>query len=361
MVQLKKVIDPFGEVNVYPAGSGRTRVQATILMEPHREGTQTGIALDGSGSMAELYGINAGILSSSIFAKQPAQNAVSPVAQQICAYLARKLDADGGTTVIYWSTGPAGTQIQEIGDFTAEQAEQHHFTAPNNFGTGTRLLPAVKYFIDRFKDAPWGFYVFLTDGEMHDLQEVKDYSRQLAQAIANGQRNPVKLVLVGLGADVNERQMLELDDLDTGTNIDLWDHKLAVELRVLHQIFAEVVDQNARIAPHGKLLDDKGNLVKDFSDTGVPAVLEFEIDASAKYFTLHVPGHYLHQNLADDVLPPASEIAEGEVRHELSGDPLEDVQTTPEEVEFTNETKSEFDFDLEVRQDDPDIDLQRDN
>ena len=56
MAQLKNVVEPFGEVNVYPAAGGKTRVVATILMEPQREGTQTGIALDGSGSMAKLYG-----------------------------------------------------------------------------------------------------------------------------------------------------------------------------------------------------------------------------------------------------------------------------------------------------------------
>ncbi len=59
-MQLKKVVEPFGEVNVYPAARGKTRVTATILMEPHREGAQTGIALDGSGSMAKLYGVDDG-------------------------------------------------------------------------------------------------------------------------------------------------------------------------------------------------------------------------------------------------------------------------------------------------------------
>ena len=56
-MQLKKVVEPFGEVNVYPAAGGKVRVVATVLMEPDREGTQTGIALDGSGSMAEAYGV----------------------------------------------------------------------------------------------------------------------------------------------------------------------------------------------------------------------------------------------------------------------------------------------------------------
>src|SRR5437588_6293355 len=105
MSQLKKVVEPFGEVNVYPAGGGKTRVVATILMEPHREGAQTGIALDGSGSMAKLYGVDdgtgGGFLASLFGLKKQPHNEITPVAQKLCAYLARKIDADGGTTCIY--------------------------------------------------------------------------------------------------------------------------------------------------------------------------------------------------------------------------------------------------------------------
>src|SRR3954464_11574540 len=103
MSQLKNVVDPFGEINVHPLPDGRSRVTATILMEPQKEGAQTGIALDGSGSMAKLYGQDSGggVLSP-IFRKAQPRNDVTPVAQQICAYLARKIDADGGTAVIYW-------------------------------------------------------------------------------------------------------------------------------------------------------------------------------------------------------------------------------------------------------------------
>src|SRR4051812_25428291 len=107
MAQLKKIVEPFGEVNVHPAGGGKVKVVATILMEPAREGTQTGIALDGSGSMAPLYGIGespGGFLGNLFGRKKPA-NQVTPVAQRICSYLAGKIDADGGTTCIYWAVG----------------------------------------------------------------------------------------------------------------------------------------------------------------------------------------------------------------------------------------------------------------
>src|SRR5262245_51861287 len=230
MAQVKRVVDPFGEVNVYPTPGGKVRVTATILMEPRREGTQTGIALDGSGSMAELYGVgeqSGGFLASLFGKKKTLENQVTPVAQKLCAYLAEKLDADHGTTCIYWATGPGGSRIEEVGDLTADQAQKHLFGPPREFGTGTQLLPAVRYFVERFKDAPWGFYTFITDGELHDLEAVNHYTTDLARAIQAGKRKPLKFVLVGVGRNINEKQMEELDDLDTGTNVDLWDHKIA--------------------------------------------------------------------------------------------------------------------------------------
>ena len=66
MAQLKNVQDPFGEVNVKIGAGGKVKVSATILMEPHKEGAQTGIALDGSGSMSNLYGVNGGGALSSV-------------------------------------------------------------------------------------------------------------------------------------------------------------------------------------------------------------------------------------------------------------------------------------------------------
>lgn len=331
MTQLKKVVEPFGEVNVYPGRAGRIRVRATILMEPYREGTRTGIALDGSGSMANLYGVNTSLLARN----REFENQVSPVAQKLCAYLARRLDASGGTSCIYWATGPRGAQIETVGDFSADEAERHTFGPPRNFGTGTQLLPALRHFVERFHDAPWGFFVFITDGELHDLDAVKEYSYTLAQQISSGRRKPVKLVLVGVGSEVNEQQMLELDDLDTGTDVDLWDHKLASELRVLQQIFAEVVDENARVAESGRILDPRGNVVVNYS-TGVPAMLDFEIDRGAEYFTLAVPGQMYHQALSDSVSSPAAELTEDDSQP-LAVEVVDDEEEGPLAVEVVDD------------------------
>jgi hypothetical protein len=305
MTQLKKPVEPFGEVNVYPAAGGKLRIVATILMEPHKEGAQTGIAIDGSASMAKLFGTGAGRPISPLLGGGKPVNVVAPVAQKITSYLARKLDADGGTTAIYWAVGLGGGDTQLLGDLDASEAETYPFNAPDEMGTGTQLLPAVRYFVDRFKDAPYGFFVFITDGELHDLDEVKAYSVKLAKDVAAKRRNPIKFVLIGLGDQINEVQMTELDDLDSGTDVDQWDHKIAAEMRFLAEIFAEVVDKNARVAEKGRVLDPTGKVAKDYP-TGVPAYLEFELPAGAEYFVLEAAGHRIIQPLRDGATIPTT-------------------------------------------------------
>jgi hypothetical protein len=215
----------------------------------------------------------------------------------MCSYLAKTVDADGGTTAVYWATGPGGTEIEEIGDLTAEQAAGFDFRGPASWGGGTQLLPAVRYFVERFASAPWGIYVFITDGAVDDLEAVKDFTRQLAKDIDVGRRMPVKLVMIGLGQEVDETQLAELDDLDTGTEFDLWDHKLASEMKQLAEIFAEVVDENVRVADSGLVRDSAGNVVKNYADVGLPALLEFVLPAGSNAFTLEVAGQSITQPL----------------------------------------------------------------
>ncbi|GDY07053.1 hypothetical protein LBMAG52_05390 [Planctomycetia bacterium] len=330
------VAPEFGEVNVGKLPDGKLEVSLTILMAPsgtEAEGWQTGVALDGSSSMRSWYGLQLvgkvppdvqakyeqnGWITSSVadgrkvktFMKDAyedamraghlrmSDNIVEPKSREFISYLAAELDADGGTTVIYWACGADGSATEVIGDFTADQCKQLEIKGPQSvtFGNGTRLLPAVQYFVDRFQDAARGMYVFLTDGRLDDLEQVKAYSTRLAKAVAAGQRNPVKFVLVGMGDKVDEAQMEELDDLETGTDVDLWDHKIAAEMRSTVEIFAEVVRENQIVAPTGVIYDPQNQIVKRYSD-GLPAKITITLPAGTKWFELEVEGQRIRQNL----------------------------------------------------------------
>jgi len=290
-----KTVQPFGKVNVWQRPDGTKQIRAYILMERVFEGAKTGIAIDGSASMRGAFG-HKGCLGF-LFGSSSGVNQVSPNAQKMCAYLASKLDADGMTKAIYWATG-SGAKIEEIGDLTEKQANAHDFVGPKSYGGSTKLLPALRYFIDHFRSAPWGMYVFITDGAVQDLDEVKQYTTQLARDIAGGKRNDLKLVMIGVGDRINEGQMEELDDLDTGTDVDLWDHKLAAEMQELAEIFAEVVDENTIIADSGLIRDSDGNVVADYRDKGVPALLTFVLPSGSASFTLEIAGQSVTQPIS---------------------------------------------------------------
>jgi hypothetical protein len=165
-------------------------------------------------------------------------------------------------------------------------------------GNSTHLLPAVKYFVERFADARWGMYIFITDGKLDDLAEVKKYCTDLARQIEKKRRNDLKLVLIGVGEEIDEGQMEELDNLETGTSVDLWDHKIAKDMKQLAEIFAEVVSESVIMVPNdGLIRDEKRNIVKDYRDSGLPALLLFDLPPHCHAFTLEVGGNVISQKV----------------------------------------------------------------
>jgi hypothetical protein len=328
----------FGKINIHQDGQ-ETQVEITILMEPQGEGAegwQTGVALDASASMKDLFGqMKKGKIPAEVEAVyaqkkwvkmcvkdgrevkiyekealddaskkgylQSTPNIIEPLAQNFIAYLAGNLDADGGTTVLYWACGD-GSQIEVLGDFTEAQCRTLKIIGPTHagFGQDTMLTPAVTYFVDRFKDAERGMYVFLTDGEIHDLNKVTAYTIKLCKEIEGGKRNPVKCVLIGVGDGIDEKQMEELDNLDSGTHVDIWDHKIAKDMRSLVEIFAEVVSDNHIIAPTARVYGANGQILKQFSD-GLPARISFTMPSSNEWFELEVGGNRIRQVV---LMPP---------------------------------------------------------
>lgn len=312
MTQLAKPVEPFGEVNVYKQKNGDLEIVATILMVPDIEGARTGLALDASASMKKMYGIS-GIVGGPFAAAAGIPNVVEPVARTMASYLAN-FSSTGKATLIYWACSPDGSQIEEIGDLDDPSVQKVSITGPKQhpWGRGTKLLPPVKFFIDqKFKDASWGICVFVTDGIIEDLDDVKKYCLQFAQQISAGQRSFIKLVLIGVGEEVDEGQMEELDDMfegsgikdPEGNDIDLWDHKLASEMQKIEEIFAEVVSENTIIASTGHIYDNSGKVVKDYAD-GLPTLLRFVLPTGSTGFKLEFPGGSVAQDISEVLLKP---------------------------------------------------------
>lgn len=299
-ISSKYIQDPFGEVNAWKQPDGTVTVKATVRMKPNVENAQTGLAIDASSSMKNAFGVDDSGLSA-LFAPK-LTNYVEIVARKIAAYLAN-FDSDGETTALYYSCGKLGTEIQPIGEIDSKKSETQNFTMPSNPGTGTRLVPAINYFLNHFKNAPWLICLFITDGLIDDIEETKVLSKKICQEMADGTRQFTKFVIIGIGNDFGPGSpasvaLEELDDLDEDEvygveGQDLWDHKITADMKSLDEIFAEVVSENTILCSGASIVDSNGKEVKtengeSYSD-GLPALLRFTMSAGSNSFTLRLP------------------------------------------------------------------------
>lgn len=323
----------FSEIDVAEKGNELEIFYSTMvgLTGKESEGWKTGIAIDASVSMTDAFGKGlTGSVPEDIKKKYekkgwiqtrehdgrrvhywledafkdaiakgyltPTPNIVKPEARKFSSYLADNLDSDDKTDIIYWACGKDGKSIEELWELGSHDCLALEFEGPkdNTFGMATHLLPAVKYFEQKYRSAKRGMFIFITDGQLDDLDELKDFTIKLAKEISANKRNLFKAILIGIGGEIDENQMVELDDLDTGTDVDIWDHKIAREMKDIMEIFAELVDENMTIAPFGTIYDSKGNVVKKFND-GVPAKGRFRLPLSSTFFTLEVEGQTIKQ------------------------------------------------------------------
>ncbi len=310
--------DTFGEVNAWKLQDGSVRVKAYVLMRPILEHAQTGLAINGASSMADIYG---GRSVSDLFGGIISPNCVETVARSMASFLA-DFDKDRKTTAIYFGLnkkdkiegGSEGSEIQEIGELTRSAAETHTFGLPANAGQTACLAPAIRYFLNHFDSRSWLLCLFLTNGRISDLEEVKALSKTICQEMSEGKRGYTKFVLIGLGQELSlpnsqtARALCELDDLDTSSdygvpNQDLWDFKLAADMRKKEEIFAETASERFILCKGAEIIDSNGLPVKPINGVpfheALPAIMDFTMSPGATAFTLRLPnGRQVTQNIS---------------------------------------------------------------
>lgn len=325
----------FSEINIIEAGN-ELEVNITFAVDigaNNAEGWMTGIAIDASTSMLDSFGfglkgslpseiknqyIRKGLINSfkqdgriiNYFTEKGVNKAilegyltVSPnivqdEVQKFSEYCALNLSIDGNVGLMYWSLDESGEGILEIGNFSATSVQSLKIEGPSRerFGSNTCLLPALKLLDSKYNSAKRTMCIFITDGEISDLEGVKKYTTDLAKRIESGKRNFLKAILIGVGDEINEKQMDELDNLDTGTSVDIWDHKIAHQMKDMLEIFSELVDENQIVAQFAKIFDEDQKLVKSFND-GLPAKIKVSLPMGSKSFCLEADGTTIIQKI----------------------------------------------------------------
>lgn len=275
------------------------QVRATLLHDPTVEGLDMAIYMDGSGSMSEEYH-NKKETKGSLWQILTGRgqtvvhdNQVEPQVRWMLEYLATK-DRNGMLRVAYWACGEGGGQIEVIGELSGIDVKKNKFPGPIKMGRRTMLVPALKDYVNYMRNqvregAKQGCAVIITDGELHDADEVKAYSKQVAADIVAGRLPKMNFVLVGVGKGVNEEQLEEICHAEYPGLGHMWCHRIAEEITEVAQLVAVLVDENMTVAAGGTVYDDKGTVVKVY-EARLPAVLEFSVYEGCKSFTLEVSG-----------------------------------------------------------------------
>lgn len=286
------IVKPFSDVH-----NKDGNIIATLLHDPTVEGLDVALYMDGSASMEDEYGPR-GVLAK----LAPVKNLVEPQMRWMLEYLATK-DRDGVLRVAYWATGD-GSQLEVVGDLTGAQAQSYKFPGPQYYGKGTVMLPVLRDYVAHLrtqveKGARRGLAVIITDSQLHDAEDIKAYSTQVAKEIAAGRLPRVNFVLVGVGEQVDEDQMEEICHVEYPGLGHLWCHRVADRMEEMAELVAVLVDGTMTVAAGGTITDDKGNVIKVY-EARLPAVLEFKVPEGCKSFTLEVAGQKFTQPIPEE-------------------------------------------------------------
>jgi len=286
------IVRPFSDV--HRMGN---RVVATLLHDPTVEGLDVALYMDGSPSMEDEYGPRC------VLAKlAPVKNLVEPQMRWMLEYLASK-DRDGQVRVAYWATGD-GSQLEEVGSLSAAQAKDFRFPGPRFYGKATVMLPVLRDFVAHMKQqvqtgARRGLAVIITDSQLSDGNDVRAYATQVAKEIAAGRLPRMNFVFVGVGDQVDEEQMEEISHETYPGVGHLWCHRIADRMEEMAELVAVLVDETMTVAAGGTLYDEQGKVLKAYEGR-LPAVLEFEVPATCKAFTLEVAGQRFTQPIPEE-------------------------------------------------------------
>jgi hypothetical protein len=272
-------------------------ITATLLHDPTVEGLDVALYMDGSASMEPTYGPR-GVLAK----LGGVRNQVEPQMQWMLEYLASK-DRNGLLRTAYWATGD-GSQIEVLGELSGAQAKTYRFPGPKSYGKGTVMLPVLREYVAYIRGAvsngaKRGLAVIITDSQLHDADDVRAYSKQVAKEIAGGRLPRLNFVLVGVGEQVDEEQMEDVAHEEYPGVGHLWCHRVADKMEEMAELVAVLVDETMTVAAGGTIYDDNGKTVKVYEGR-LPAVLEFQVPAGCQRFTLEVNGQRFDQPIPEE-------------------------------------------------------------
>ncbi|MFH0782124.1 MAG: VWA domain-containing protein [Pseudomonadota bacterium] len=300
MAKIARPNRPLADVNVILQKDGSNEIVACFMPDIDvlvGEGNSKAfLALDASVSLKKFYGFGGP------FGGDP--NYVQAVSRKLGAILTA-VTRTGKVSSIYWAVSPDGSKIEEIGEFDEKTWENALIGGPKieKWGRGTKLLPAIKYGVETLaKGSDWTMGVIITDGIIEDEQDCIKYCLKIGKEIVAGKLKPIKLVLIGIGEEVDEGQLERFDDMFEGTSVDydLWAHGMVAsmldEADILSVLYGELMTEDTIIAPTGRVENNAGIQLAAWTD-GMPGKIRFILPKGDTQFVIRTPSQDVTQSI----------------------------------------------------------------
>jgi hypothetical protein len=304
MAKIARPTKPLADVNVLPQKDGSLDIVVCFMPDVDLlvgEGNSKAfLALDASASMKKMYGFGGP------FGGDP--NYVQAVARKLGAILT-SVCRSGKVNGIYWAVSADGAKIEEIGEWDEASWKNAVIAGPKKerWGRGTKLLPVIQFAVEKIaKDAQWTMGVILTDGIIEDEAESIKYCLKLGKEMADGKRKPLKLVLIGIGEEVDESQLERFDNMFEKTDIkyDLWSHGTVASMQeesdILGVLYGELMTEEVTVTPTGRVEDSSGKVVATWSD-GLPGKFRFKLGKGETKFVIRTPQQDIEQDISEAI------------------------------------------------------------
>jgi hypothetical protein len=301
MAKIARPTKPLADVNVIPQKDGSNEIVACFMpdidMLVGEGNSKAFLALDASVSLRKMYGFGGP------FGADP--NYVQAVARKLGAILT-SVTRSGKVSGIYWAVASDGSKIEEIGEFDEAGWDTANIGGPKKekWGRGTKLFPAIQYGAEQAaKGSDWTMGVIITDGIIEDESDCVNYCLTIGKEMATGKRKPIKLVLIGIGEEIDEDQLDRFDNMFEGTGIDydLWSHGMVSSMQdeadILAVLYGELITEETIIAPTGRVENKAGAQLASWSD-GMPGKFRFILPKGDTQFIIRTP----YQDIIQDIV-----------------------------------------------------------
>ncbi len=217
------------------------------------------------------------------------ENHLEPKARAFLELLSAKVDVNEACNLMFWGcqNDPGWINLGEI-----PRKNCRELSIPGNeafsFGKESKLLPLIQFLVGNFASVSQTLVVILTDGGFSDLEDLVSFSINLGILIKAKKLNPMKFVMIGMGTEVEKKNLSRLGELKTGLEYDLWDCRVADDRKEPLEILGGLYPEDMIVTPPAVILDSKGKVIQEFK-AGLTYRTTIRLPIDATSFSLQFP------------------------------------------------------------------------